>query len=1366
MKVSTRLALGFSFILLLIWTTAFVAGNNYTKIIENFEILEEKIYHFIILTSEIETTIHQITHTTVEYIIHGDAKDKAELIINFERLERGLASHTEHASEMSVNMENVAKQLEEDGLAVISVANEIVSLRDQGLSIDALLKMDDEELDPLIPPFIEYFASHRAEHLEELAVTEEAVQEAYTSGIRLLYLTTGSITILAVASVLVTGKSIIDPLRALQRGTERIAQGNLDFRVGTEAKDEIGQLSRAFDHMTDSLGRTTVSIEILKDEVTAREKAEGKAHQRATQVELLLKVSQRIGSELELDALLQEIVDTVCEIFDYDGAMLLMLDDETDLLKMHSVSGEYAEIFPEGLSVVLGEGMIGNAAAKGKTLFSGDVSQDTYYVRKAGETTNSELSIPIKNGNRVLAVLDIQSAKFNAFDETDISGMETLAEQIAVAIENAQMYRTVQKELLERTKAEEAMRDSEARYRALFENIADAIVVFDQETNRFLDCNRAALDRYGYTLEELRAMTPRQLHPPGELEIVDEHIDDKDQGGPHLYTHTTKDGKRIQVEVHTDEIEYQGSDAWVSVVRDITERMQAQDTLAKREQQLRTITHTALDAIVMIDGEGAISYWNPAAERIFGYSPDEAIGQNLHKLVTPERYRDAQNDGFAKFQKNGQGAAIGQIMELDGVTKDGSNLPIELSLSAMQVGEEWHAVGIMRDIRERKQATEALRASEGRYRQVTESIDQYIYSLEIAPDGSLHSPLVTPSVTHFTGRSHNAHHNDTALWMEHIHPQDRGGVQKELDDLLAEAEGDSQKKVYRVNDIDENTRWVRDDIHVTRDEDGRAIRIDGVVTDITEVNEAQQALKDRNLALQAANERLQEIDQLKSTFLANMSHELRTPLNSIIGFSELMIDGLAGELEDQQVEFIGDIHSSGKHLLALINDLLDISKIEAGKLDLFPEPFRIGELIQETAESIKSLVEQKNQELIFEIPDLLPDLKADRFRIKQVLLNLLSNAHKFTQDGGEIAITVKTIDETALLCSVRDTGIGIATEDMELVFQEFKQVDGTFTREAQGTGLGLPISRRLIELHGGTIWIESVQGKGSTFSFLLPLDGPHDQVPVVFQEHQVDLRLPIESKRLVMIVEDDRRFANLLSFYFNREGFDVAQLFSGEKVLELARLHKPCLISLDLMLPEVDGWQVLKELRSDPETADIPVVILSAIDEHESGGEMWQELGAIDYIVKPLSREDLAKLTARARENIAGASRVLIVDDDDPTGRLMKLVFPLPEFETEYITDPRNALEEIFSNPPDVLVLDLMMPELSGGELLKSLRQDPRTQDLPIVILTAKNLTSKEEDNLGTMVGGIVRKGGREQIDELLRIVRETIKRDEDAGNG
>jgi len=500
-----------------------------------------------------------------------------------------------------------------------------------------------------------------------------------------------------------------------------------------------------------------------------------------------------------------------------------------------------------------------------------------------------------------------------------------------------------------------------------------------------------------------------------------------------------------------------------------------------------------------------------------------------------------------------------------------------------------------------------------------------------------------------------------------------------------------------------------------------------------EVEGARAEVQQRAEALEQANARLKELDRLKSQFLANMSHELRTPLNSVIGFSEVLIDGLLGEMPPERKECVENIYASGEHLMALINDILDLSKIEAGRIKLSIDRFEVRGLIENVRKTVTPMIDEKSQTLTVQIGEDLPPLNADRIRVRQILLNLLSNAHKFTPEGNEISLSCRLADPATMLFSVSDTGVGVRHKDQELIFEEFRQADETATREAEGTGLGLTISRRLVEMHGGTIWVESTYGEGATFSFLLPLAGPTSEVKA--REGDLTENHP---EQKVLIIEDDRQFSNLLSLYLRKEGYQPIQHYQGSGVLEQARRLDPALITLDIMLPRRDGWEILQQLKSDPQTRDIPVLVISAL----RNSELALSLGATDYLAKPVDRSALQ--TVLNRLPMPGLTsrepKILVIDDDAQLVPLLEAMLLREPCTLIPAYDGKEGLAKAQSELPDGILLDLMMPGINGFEVLEELKSDDRTADTPVVVLTAKSLTEQERNQLNKHIETLMHK--------------------------
>jgi signal transduction histidine kinase/CheY-like chemotaxis protein len=467
-------------------------------------------------------------------------------------------------------------------------------------------------------------------------------------------------------------------------------------------------------------------------------------------------------------------------------------------------------------------------------------------------------------------------------------------------------------------------------------------------------------------------------------------------------------------------------------------------------------------------------------------------------------------------------------------------------------------------------------------------------------------------------------------------------------------------------------------------------------------------------------EEMREIDRLKSQFLANMSHELRTPLNSIIGFSRVILKGIDGPVNELQQQDLSAIYNSGQHLLGLINDVLDLSKIEAGKMELAFEPdVNLADLTNSVMSTVVGLVKDKPVELRREVADDLPLVRADPLKIRQVLINLLSNAAKFTDEGSilvQAGVERRSDGGEEVMVSVIDTGSGIAKADQEKLFRPFSQVDGSLTRKTGGSGLGLSICKHLIEMHGGEIGVESTPGEGARFFFTLP-------VPVAERT-----TYPNGSRKVILAVDDERQVIELYERYLSAHGYQVIALTDPNQAVARAKEIQPFAITLDVMMPGQDGWQVLQALKRDAATKDIPVVVCSILQDQRKGFS----LGAADYLMKPILEEDLLQAIEKLDKN-GDIREILAVDDDLETLRLIEKIFRKygkEKYRLVLAEGGHQALTAIDFKKPDAILLDLFMPGLDGFTLLETLKADPGLRDIPVIIVTAGDLDEQQRLHL------------------------------------
>lgn len=605
--------------------------------------------------------------------------------------------------------------------------------------------------------------------------------------------------------------------------------------------------------------------------------------------------------------------------------------------------------------------------------------------------------------------------------------------------------------------------------------------------------------------------------------------------------------------------------------------------------------------------------------------------------------------------------------------------------------------------------------------------------------------------------------------------------------------------------------------------------------------------------LEVANRELRELDRLKSTFLANMSHELRTPMNSIIGYTDLLLDGVDGPINEEQEKSLRKIAANARHLLQLINDVLDISKIESGKMKLSPKEIDIKWLIDSVIPTFEPMIKQKNLSLNIDIAENMPFLYGDEDKIKQILINLLSNAVKFTHQG-EITISVRVSERGikpgeepifAEIC-VKDTGIGIKEEDIGKIFDKFVQVDLTTVRQYEGTGLGLSIARGLVALHKGVIWVESKFGEGSKFCFTIPIkkeilekpaepilemgmaEGLADYfgVPVetflkqpecagkkmrcweyvrcgqpscpaygseenrcwlILGTHCAGLKVAaypekvdfckgcelvkilitcpeeehklLESvptikdieKKTILAIDDNPEAVDIIRKYLGDE-YNVVGIYSGEEAVSKAKEVKPLAITLDIMMPKKDGWQVLRELKNTPEVQDIPVIILSIVDDKRLGFS----LGAAEYIVKPVEKHILLR-KLKNLEKMRKIQRVLVVDDNREDVRLIGNVLQEAGYKVTTAYNSKDAINSIKDFRPDLIVMNPIAPEV-GFDVVEYLKSEDNLKAIPVIIITHKDLSEKEIDELNGRIQGILNKGILTKED-LLNEIKDIISK-------
>jgi PAS domain S-box-containing protein len=610
--------------------------------------------------------------------------------------------------------------------------------------------------------------------------------------------------------------------------------------------------------------------------------------------------------------------------------------------------------------------------------------------------------------------------------------------------------------------------------------------------------------------------------------------------------------------------------------------------------------------------------------------------------------------------------------------------------------------------------------------------------------------FISENVKKILGYEPSEYLEDPRFMPSHIHPDDIRRIDKEWSHLFSEGHHVIE---YRFRCKDGTYCWVNDELRMICGKDGEPVEIVGAMNNISARKKVEEELAvAKNMAEQA--------NHAKSAFLANMSHELRTPMNAILGYSEMLME----EAEDlKQNGFIPDlkkIHQSGTHLLALINGVLDLSKIESGKMEAFAEEIDLDMLIDEASATSHPLLEKNKNSLAIERGKDLGMAYQDMTKLRQILFNLLSNAAKFTHEG-TVTLRVNNTEEAGvqwLSIAVSDTGIGIAEDKIEHVFEEFAQADDSTTRDYGGTGLGLAISKRFCKLLGGDLSLHSELGEGSTFTVRIPaiLPGTEPQISSVESSQEtpdIDLESirDIEPGSTILVIDDDAEACEIIEHFLIKDGFNVVVATSGKQGLQMAHEIHPAAITLDVMMPSMDGWTVLRLLKADPELHNIPVIMLSMIDDRTRG----YSLGAVDYLTKPVDRKLLQK-TLSHYYCTEKTCPVLLVEDDVEARRIMVHTLERAGWKVSEASNGKEALDMLPDVQPHLILLDLMMPVMDGFGFLAEMRAMPEWQHIPVIVVTAKDLSRADRARLSGCVKEVLEKNAYTR-DQLLKHVHEAV---------
>ena len=884
------------------------------------------------------------------------------------------------------------------------------------------------------------------------------------------------------------------------------------------------------------------------------------------------------------------------------------------------------------------------------------------------------------------------------------------------------------RELSERKRAQEALTKSEKWLSTTLGSIGDAVIATDMNgTVTFM--NPVAESLTGWTQAEAAGnsmdlvfnIVNKDTRLPIENPVNKVFRQGKVVG---LADHTlllSKNGKEFDIEDSAAPILADEGEAFgvVLVFRDITDKKLAEEETSRQKDLMQLILRSIIDGVVVADTDGKFLLFNEAAKQFVGIGAIDATPDTWSK-----QYGAFQPDGVTVFPPDelplvramrGENVDAVELFIRNANVPDGRLLSITGRPLRGEDGALKGGVVVLHDISLQKRAAEELRQSEERYHLLFDSNPHPVWVYDLKTLAILD---VNPSAVRNYGYSREEF---LSLTIKDIRPPE--DIPALLESAAKATPGTETAGVWKHRKKDGTLI----DVDITSRPliyDGRDARL-VVATDVSVRKRAEEALV-------RAKEEAERTSKFKDQFLSTMSHELRTPLNAVLGFSDLLADERYGPLNDKQRRYIDHIHTGGKHLLTLISDILDLSKIEAGRMELALESISVDATFAEVLSVMQPLADRKSHALTANAKRGLV-VRADATRLKQVLMNLLGNAIKFSPNGGRIELTARLEDDKVRV-EVWDNGPGIAPEEQKRIFEAFYRLRES-GKKTEGTGLGLAITQRLVELHGGELSLKSQVGQGSCFYFSLP---------AAVSAREVLRRKTGTSSRAVgpqriLVIEDDRATAQLIHSQLSSAGYQVTLCEEPQKAVEIAAQLQPNAITLDIVMKPKNGWEILIQLKRDPRTAQIPLIVVSIVDQPSMG----TLLGADEYLVKPVDKMTLLgaiERHVRSHPDIKPGRSILVVEDDAPTREFIAEMLTTHGFAVTTAADGAQARAQVAAALPELVILDMMLPEVSGFELLGEWRASLRTASLPVFVLTSKDLSQEEQGYLRTHAEALLRK--------------------------
>lgn len=1098
-------------------------------------------------------------------------------------------------------------------------------------------------------------------------------------------------------------------------------------------------------------GREMTAERIAKRELeAANDRLESRVAERTASVRLLQNVVLQVNSAKNFEAALQGAIHEVCSFAGWavGHAYVVTNDEGSEKLapsgiwhvgstknssSLKKATNKYRFGSPEGLPTKI--------LRTGQAVWIEDISKDASLSRdKFAELAglNAVMGFPITLNDRVVGVLEFFSIEPQ---EPDVEVIKTLG-HIGTLLGAVAQRNQAEADI---ARSEEEAKIAHARLIDAIEAMGQCICIFDKDDNTILFNTRYA-DLYrcftggvspevGKPFEVGLRLSAPVMHPTKTAKEQEAWIQNilKIRAN-----HEVRDSSDLMPDGKWYRSEgFDTSDGGtVSVFTDITEAKKHEEELAELAAETELAHNRLVDAVEamgqavsLFDKDDRLILWNSQYYKIAsGFAPSikiehgcdfETILRASAEQLHPEHTKKERKQWIEEVLEEWRTQDVRQsttrlpngrwIRSEGSRTTDGGTVSVFTDMTEIKKSEEKLA-----------QLAEEAEVAHSRLLQAIEAMGQGF----ILYDKDDRVVLMNRRVTDMFSASFGGKESfKIGAKFEDILRKSSNATRnfkhkKQFEDWVAGVmEARRTQKVRNSVDQQPDGRWLRSEGFPTK-EGG----IVSVFTDITEAKLHETELDELVQELAVARDDAVEANSAKSQFLANMSHELRTPLNAIIGYSELLIDDTTDDGNEEYVADLTKIQRAGQHLLGLINDILDLSKIEVGKLELYVEEFDVADLVSDVSNTIAPLIEKNSNRLEIEIADGIASITNDLTKIRQSLFNLLSNAAKFTEDGLiKVSISVDAGGSQAVF-AVSDQGIGLTEEHLAKIFDPFTQADSSTSKNFGGTGLGLSISREFCRMMGGDLVAESVIGEGSTFTMTVQRDGSGLLLNPEIARVDVDVS---RDAPVVLVIDDDSNVRELLHRNFASAGLKTIEAENGEVGLKMAQEHSPSVITLDVMMPKSDGWSVLEALKSNPSTATIPVVMVTIVDNKQLG----ISLGASEYMTKPIEREKLVNVV-RSLIGPADEPAILVVEDDDDTRSLLCRTLVTHGFKVQEAENGRVALEKLQSFKPSLLLLDLMMPEMDGFEFAEEFRRNEEWSDTPIIVVTAKTLTEDDRKRL------------------------------------